>query len=200
MTRLNLLPWRDLRRQELDRQVRNFAIGVAIVMAGVVFWAYTFMNGKIEYQQKRNAYLQTEIKKLDKQLKEVKNIRRKRAALIARMEVIQRLQADRTRMVKIFDALARNLPSGMYLNLFRVRGRNILMKGTADSNGTVSKFMRLIEQSDMFTTPDLHVINVRNSGGLRVSNFTINVRMKAEKKDNNASGKAPTNNKGGKKK
>jgi len=180
MTRINLLPWRDQRRQELDRQVRNIAIGVAMAMAGVVFWAYTFMNGKIEYQQQRNAYLQTEIKKLDRQLKEVREIRKKRAALIARMEVIQKLQADRTRMVKIFDGLARNLPSGMYLNLFQVKGRNILMKGSADSNGTISRFMRLIEASDLFTTPNLHVIKVIGSGGQRVSNFTINVKMKIE--------------------
>ena len=182
MSQLNLLPWRDLRRQEVDRQVRNLAIGVALAMAGLVYWGYYYMNTQIDFQKERNAYLNTEIKKLDKQLKEIKNIRKRRAALIARMEVIQKLQSDRTRMVKVFDGLAKNLPRGMYLTLFQVKGKNITVKGSADSNGTVSKFMSLVEKSDEFTTPNLNIIQVKKSGGIRVSNFTLKVRMKPQKK------------------
>ena len=183
MSQLNLLPWRDLRRQELDRQVRNIAIGVAIAMAGLVFWGYSYMNTQIEFQKERNAYLQKEIKKVDEKLKEIKTIRKKRAALLARMEVIQKLQSDRTRMVEIFDGLARNLPAGMFVSLFQVKGKTITLKGSADSNGTVSKFMSQIEKSDEFTTPNLNIISVKKSGGIRVSNFTIKVGMKNKKKE-----------------
>lgn len=199
MSQLNLLPWRDLRRQEINNQVRNIAIAVAIAMAGLVFWGYTYMNSQIEFQKERNAYLNKEIKKVDKKLKEIRTIRKRRAALLARMEVIQRLQADRIRIVKIFDGLARNIPGGMYLNLFQIKGKNITMKGTADSNGTVSKFMSLIQKSDQFTTPNLNIIRVKNAGGQRVSNFTIKVRMKTPKKKKNQANKKP-GAKGGKKK
>jgi len=183
MAHLNLLPWRELRRKELDRQVRNIAIGVAILMAGLVYWGYLFMGGLIEEQNQRNSFLEQEIKKVEEELKEVNKVKRKKAQLIARMEVIQKLQSDRTRMVKLFDGLARNLPKGMYLNLFEIKGSKITLKGSADSNGTISKFMRLLERSEYFTTPNLNVINIKNDKGLRVSNFTLKFKFtKAKKK------------------
>jgi len=183
MSQLNLLPWRELRRKEIDRQVRNIAIGVALLMAIAVYWGYWFMNGLIEEQDQRNTYLEQEIKKVEAELQEVNKVRKRKADLISRMEVIQRLQSDRTRMVKLFDGLAKNLPKGMYLTVFEIKGNKITLKGSADSNGTISKFMRLIEAADVFTTPNLNVINIRNDKGLRVSNFTLKFDFtKAKKK------------------
>jgi type IV pilus assembly protein PilN len=201
MANLNLLPWRELRRKELDRQVRNIAIGIAIIMAGLVYWAYLFMGSLIEEQDQRNRFLQQEIKKVEQELKEVNEVKKKKSQLIARMEVIQKLQSDRTRMVKLFDGLARNLPKGMYLSLFEIKGNKITLEGAADSNGTISKFMRLIEGSDYFTTPNLNVINIKNDKGLRVSNFTLKFNfIKAKKKpaeeDGTSTGESKANKKG----
>ncbi|MEA1890388.1 MAG: PilN domain-containing protein [Pseudomonadota bacterium] len=183
MSQLNLLPWRELRRKEIDKQVRNIAIGIALLMAAVVGWAYLYMNGLIEEQEQRNSYLEQEIKKVEKELQEVNKVKKRKADLISRMEVIQKLQSDRTRMVKLFDGLAKNLPKGMYLTLFEIKGNAITLKGSADSNGTISKFMRLIEASDIFTTPNLNVINIKNDKGIRVSSFTLKFKFtKARKK------------------
>ncbi|GMR06964.1 MAG: type 4a pilus biogenesis protein PilN [Gammaproteobacteria bacterium] len=183
MSQLNLLPWRELRRKEIDSQVRNIGIGVALLMAIAVYWGYLYMNGLINEQDQRNSYLEEQIKKVEAELKEVNKVKKKKADLISRMEVIQKLQSDRTRMVKLFDGLAKNLPKGMYLTLFEIKGNNITLQGSADSNGTISKFMRLIESAEIFTTPNLNVINIKNEKGLRVSNFTLKFNfVKARKK------------------
>jgi type IV pilus assembly protein PilN len=197
MTRLNLLPWRELRRKQLDRQIINIAFGIALIACGLVYLGYHIMNQNIEEQLARNAFIEKEIKKVEKELKEVNRVKKLKADLIARMEVIQKLQSDRTRMVKLFDGLAKNLPKGMYLSLFEIKGSKITLNGSADSNGTISKFMRLIEGSEYFTTPDLNVINIRDTKGARQSNFTMKFDFKREKPDADDEGSAK-NKKGGK--
>jgi len=182
MSQLNLLPWRELRRKEIDTQVRNIAIGVALLMAIAVYWGYLYMSGLIAEQDQRNSYLEQQITKVEKELKEVNKVKKRKADLISRMEVIQKLQSDRTRMVKLFDGLAKNLPKGMYLTLFEIKGNKITLQGSADSNGTISKFMRLIEAAENFTTPNLNVINIKNDKGLRVSNFTLKFDFTKSKK------------------
>ena len=82
MAHLNLLPWRELRRKEVNRQVRNIAIGVALLMAGLVYWGYLYLNSLIDEQNQRNSFLETEIKKVEKELQEVNKVKKKKAELL----------------------------------------------------------------------------------------------------------------------
>jgi len=183
MTRLNLLPWRDLRRKEQDRQILSIAVGVWILMGLVVFYAHLHVSGLIENQQKRNEFLDKETKKLDEEIKEIRELQAARAALLARMRVIQQLQMDRTRVVHLFDDLARKLPEGMYLTSFKQSGQTITLTGNAQSNARVSALMRNLDASDWYAKPDLDVINIKTKGNDRVSEFTlrVNQNVKVEK-------------------
>ncbi len=179
-TRVNLLPWREMRRREHDRRVLSLSVGTWILMGLVVFYAQWHMSGLIDHQKKRNNYLKTEISKLDKQIKEINRIKKRKAALLARMEVIQRLQRDRTQVVHIFDDLVRKLPKGVYLTSLKKVNRVITLNGFAQSNARISALMQNLDSSDWFTNPDLDVITIKGRGGS--SKFTLKVRQQVKKK------------------
>lgn len=182
-TRLNLLPWREMRRREQDRQLLTIAIGAWVLMIVIVFYAHWHVTGLIEAQNRRNEFLKQEIAKVEKQIKEVADIKKRREALIARMNVIQQLQADRTRVVRIFDELVRRVPEGVQLtSLKQTGGHNIALTGVAQSNARVSALMRNFSASDWFDDPKLDVIKVHRRGSDRVSEFSMKVKNVAKKK------------------
>lgn len=180
MTRLNLLPWRDLRRKEQDRQLLSIAVGAWILMGLVIFYAHLHVSGLIDNQQKRNEFLIAETKKLDEEIKEIRELQAARAALLARMRVIQQLQLDRNQIVHLFDDLARKLPEGVYLTGLKQTGKTLTLTGNAQSNARVSALMRNLDASDWFIKPDLDVINVKSKGSERISEFTLRVDQKIQ--------------------
>lgn len=182
-TRLNLLPWREMRRREQDRQLLTIAVGAWALMLLIVFYAHLHVSGLIEHQNRRNDFLKEEIAKVDAQIKEVADLKKRRDALIARMNVIQQLQADRTRIVYIFDELVRSVPEGVQLTGLKHSGQNMALTGVAQSNARVSALMRNLDGAQWFADPELNVINVRRRGGERVSEFSLKVKSVANKKE-----------------
>lgn len=179
-TRINLLPWREMQRKEQDRQLLTIAVGAWILMGVVIFYAHVHVTALIENQNKRNEFLNQEIAKVEKEIKEIAELKKKRADLIARMNVIYQLQGDRAKVVHLFDELARKLPDGVYLASLSHSGGNIALKGVAQSNARVSALMRNLAASDWFAEPELEVITVRAKGSERVSDFSLRVKQVAK--------------------
>jgi len=181
-TRINLLPWREMQRKEQDRQLLTIAVGAWILMGVVIFYAHVHVSSLIENQDRRNDFLNQEIAKVDKEIKEIAALKKQRAALIARMNVIYELQSDRTQVVHLFDELARKLPEGIYFSSLKHTGNNIALQGMAQSNARVSALMRNLASSDWFANPELEVITSKAAGSDRVSSFSLNVKQSEKQK------------------
>ena len=66
MAKINLLPWREELRKELQQQF-YVTIGLFVVLTICAWGAIHFFNTqRIDYQQLRNGILNAEIVKLDK--------------------------------------------------------------------------------------------------------------------------------------
>jgi type IV pilus assembly protein PilN len=182
--RINLLPHREERRK---RGRQHFAVlggltaalGLAIVGAG-----YLYIAGLISTQDERNAFLKSEISKLDKEIAEIKKQKDEIGALLARKQIIETLQADRAQTVHLLDQLVRQMPEGVYLRTLTQRGLGVSIQGYAQSNARVSTLMRNIESSPWLSDPKLVEIKAGTVNKKRVSDFNMSLQLKrAQVKD-----------------
>ena len=178
MARINLLPWRAERRKLRQKEfvtMLGFAAGAAILLSFMIVMYY---NCQIEGQEARNAYLQSEIKKVEAQIAQIEELDKKKANLLARKEVIEQLQASRSQMVHLFDELVRTIPEGVRLNSIKQAGNALTLDGYAQSNARVSSYMRNLEASGWITNPDLKVIETKGTDKGLPNMFSLRVTLK----------------------
>ena len=181
MARINLLPWREELRKQKQREFGIMA-GSAVVVAGlIVLLSHLHVDGMINNQNQRNAFLQNEIAVLNKRIGRIKELEAMKQDLLARMNVIQELQSSRPESVHLLDELVRTLPDGVYLNRFVQRDRGLTMDGAAQSNARVSDYMRNIDSSEWFTAPSLSLIKTTEVDRRRIANFSLRGSQRAPK-------------------
>ncbi|MDJ0739615.1 MAG: PilN domain-containing protein [Gammaproteobacteria bacterium] len=158
MAHINLLPWREKLRKQRQREFGFMIIGALILtVLGMGYW-HLFVQGQIDHQNDRNRFLEGEIAKVDKQIREIRELENTRRKLISRMKVIEDLQISRPQIVHLFDELVTVVPDGAYLDNMVQRGRNLVLNGHAQSNARVSTYMRNIEASPWMAAPQLRII------------------------------------------
>ena len=178
MNRINLLPHREERRKRARQHFFVLAGGTAIIGVVIVGLMHTFYAARIDTQAERNAFLKNEIVKLDKDIAEIKKLRDEIAALLARKQVIETLQADRAQTVHLLDELVRQMPDGVYLRQVTQRGLRVNIKGYAQSNARVSTLMRNIDSSPWLEAPQLIEVHAATIEKRRVSEFDMNFSLK----------------------
>lgn len=192
MTCINLLPWREIQRKERRRQFASIAAGTAVLMVAIILYVHLHVSGLIENQNSRNAFLEDEIKKVDAQIAEIKDLETKKQTLLARMNIIQQLQSNRPLIVHLFHELVGTLPDGVYLTHIQQKGSSLTLDGVAQSNARVSTFMRNLDDSKWLTKPRLDVIKaVQAADGERDSQFTLHVSQIGEAEPADAAAAKP---------
>jgi type IV pilus assembly protein PilN len=178
MVRINLLPHREQKRQARQRQFVSLVVGLAVLGLAVVGLGHVVIAQRIDNQNSRNTLLKSEIAKLDEQIKEIDRLRDQTQALLARKQVVETLQANRTEAVHLLDQLVRQLPDGIYLKTVKQTGARVTLTGYAQSNARVSTLMRNIEGSPWLGQPELVEIKSAALDKQKVNEFTLVVQMK----------------------
>lgn len=182
MILINLLPHREAARKK-RQDVFNISLGVSALTGGLIAGiVFLWLQGQISSQEGLNTMLTQEIRKLDNQIKDIAALEAEIAALRARQQAVENLQADRNMPVQLLTELTRQFPEGVYITNMRQDNQLITLQGTAQSNERVSELLRnLAYNSPWFSKPELIEIVAANvtlgKDQRRVANFTVRVRM-----------------------
>ena len=177
MARINLLPWRAERRKQRQKE---FSILLGLSALGAVLLSFLmvgYYNAQISGQNERNQYLTDQIAQVQKQIDEIKLLDEKKAKLLARKEIIEKLQANRSQMVHLFDSLVRTIPDGVILTSIKQDEDTLTLEGRAQSNARVSTYMRNLEGSGWMTKPDLSIIEAKGEDKALPNMFKLSVKL-----------------------
>ena len=152
---INLLPYREERRRMRQRQFGTQIGLVAALALAIVLLLHVLVSGNITAQQERNQFLKQELARLDKDIGEIGRLKQEVAALLARKQVIERLQSDRAQAVHLLDQLVRQVPEGVYLRQVKQVGSGVNLQGYSQANARVSTLMRNLAESAYLENPVL---------------------------------------------
>ena len=177
MARINLLPWRAERRKQRQKEFLAMLAVSGVLALVLSFLIISYYNGQISGQNDRIGFLKKQISSVDAQIKEIEALDEKKSKLLARKEVIEQLQANRSKMVHLFDSLVRTIPDGVILTSVQQEGDKLTLQGRSQSNARVSNYMRNLEGAGWMTRPELSIIEAQaGDPGLPYA-FTLTVML-----------------------
>jgi type IV pilus assembly protein PilN len=180
---INLLPHREAARKK-RRDLFNVSLALSALLGGLIAGAiFLWYQAQISSQQGKNQFLTSEIKVLDGQIKDIAKLEGEIAALRARQQAVEDLQADRNQPVYLLTELVKQLPDGVYISSMRQENQGVTLQGVAQSNERVSELLRnLANNTPWFSKPELVEIvagnvTLNSREQKRVANYTIRVRL-----------------------
>lgn len=160
MVRINLLPWRQRRRERLQRVFLCQLAASLLVAVALVAGAELYLHGLVEQQHQANTLVERRNAELDGELAEIDTLNRRREEVLARLRVLRGLWADRSTTVEILDQLARGVVAGLHFIWLSRQDDALIAHGAAQSNDRVAALMRNLRDSPRFAAP-----NLKNIGG-----------------------------------
>jgi type IV pilus assembly protein PilN len=192
---INLLPHREAARKR-RRDVFNVSLAASALVGGLIALAvFLWYEASISAQQGTNLALETEIKKLESQIKDISGLEAEIAALRARQQAVEDLQSDRNLPVHLLTEMVNQLPDGVYVSKMVQADQLVTINGVAQSNERVAELIRnLSNNTPWFAKPELveivaGTVTLAPKDQRRVSNFVIRVRLVRSSEAEKAAGK-----------
>jgi type IV pilus assembly protein PilN len=189
MVRINLLPHRQVKRAEKQRQFGLMALATVVLASTLVFMGWSVINARKEAQDDRNRRLDEAIVKLDSEIKDIKELKDQINSVLERKQIVENLQTNRSQSVVLMDEIARLLPEGMFLRTIKQQGNAIEIQGVADTNARIATLVRNLTSSNWMESPNLIEIKANTVNNIKQNEFTLNVMLKSpqvDTKPNNA--------------
>ncbi len=177
MIRINLIPFRQVRKKENIRQQLSLYLLSFIVLFLIVTACNFYLANRVKGLKTKVDTTRLELAKYQKINKEIAAIKKKLSILEKKVDVIMRLETRRGEPVNLMDSLTGLVvEKRMWLTSFKTKGTSINLKGVALDNQTVADFMLRLQVSTLFSSVNLNTLKQEKAGtsGLKLMGFVIN--------------------------
>ena len=178
MPHINLLPWRELQREQSKKKFITLLMAVVIVCFVTMYALSTFYSGLKEGQMLKNNYLSSEITMLDQKIRDIRDLDKKKENLQQRMRLIEELQSSRNLGTQIMDEVAKIVPAGVYLTKLERKGSQIHVLGKSESNNRLSTMLRQVQSSYLLERPIMQGIVAGDQSSRLLSDFNMEFYVK----------------------
>jgi type IV pilus assembly protein PilN len=186
MAYINLLPWREEALKAKQKEFFTILAAASLVAFALVLSVNLYFQARVDGQLARNIFLKNEIQLLDIQIAEIKTLNDKKAALQARIDVVEQLQRSRNVGTQVLNEIAMIIPNGIYITQIDKKGNTIQITGKSESNNHLANMIRAIELSDLFTDATPESITSDDGSPKLLSSFKMRVKIKGLMNDSNA--------------
>ncbi|RBW45117.1 pilus assembly protein PilN [Psychromonas sp. B3M02] len=183
MSNINLLPWRENYKKQ-KKTAFFILLGISALIALALSYAgKMYVDSLIDAQNQRNQYLQTETIILDRRIAEISDIKKQKAELVRRIDLIQELEAKRNIITRFFNTLPEVTPSGVYTNSITFDKGKADVRGLSDSTNQVSNMLRNVDNSGWLGDAALPSIVSGPTEPIKLYNFSMNFIILPEDED-----------------
>lgn len=177
MPYINLLPWRENARREMQQQFIAILAGLSAIVVFFVFLLNFYFSERITGQEYRNSYLKSEISILDKRIREIRDLNDTKENLNQRIRLIEQLQSSRNLGTQVLNEVAAIVPAGIYLTKVEKKDNLILVTGRSESNNRLANMIRQIDKSELLSDAILESIVAGKKENSLLSNFKMTIKV-----------------------
>ncbi|MDZ3994235.1 PilN domain-containing protein [Pseudomonas sp. Teo4] len=163
MIRLNLLPWRERKRQAAIRQFKVSLVASALLALCVVIALDQLSRQRVQQQIALNQHKDAALAELESQLESFGETQAAVVTVRDQVAALGALRVDQGVLQALFVDLERAMPDGVQLTELKLEDGRLQIVGRAGSGALVAQLLRDLERSSVLI--DLQLKQIRSMPG-----------------------------------
>lgn len=177
MIRINLLPVRQKRGHQSTQT--QLWVGVLLVIGTLLGCTIWIMNvaDTLENRQEQIKIKRAELNRLNRQLKQVEDLKKTMKELKEKLAIIDKLSKSKTGPVRVLDDLSKETPPQVWLTSVKDTSGTMSIEGMSTDHEHVSAFMKSLQTSKFFSNVILKHSKETKTKEATLYNFTITCQV-----------------------
>lgn len=177
--RINLLPWREARREKQTRVFYGWVLGMLLLGGALAYGVLFAYQQQLAAQQQRNTHIMNHIQRLDREIADVQRYQASAEQLDEQLQLFQSLQSERIKTVQLFNDLAASVAQGVVYQRVSRSGQRVRLSAVAGNERQVSEQLRQLETLPGLGVPVLSEVTGGQGASERM--FQLEVRQVTER-------------------